>query len=290
MNKNLFYVSLSLDDLTINCVLNKMKQIPIKKAKIDTHTHSFSEIFAVLKGELIVHLADQKKVYSSGTLCIIPSGTYHYCGTAEGSIVICVRFDCLLNKQAEKSRLHENFTSLLNGDIQVVTDAHDICLKFKNAYDELVRPTVCSNVYVKALLTTSYLDVYRKLSKDGKKDNLKWQAIDNESQLRLIIEKILFQRFGERITAKEVAESLHFSERHFNRIINKFYGKSFKALLTDFRLERAVNLLVETDKTIEEIAISCGYATVKNFNVAFVKRFSITPKNYRNLKNNIKKS
>ncbi len=39
MNKNLFYLSLSLDDLTINCDLNEMKQISTKKAKIDTHTH-----------------------------------------------------------------------------------------------------------------------------------------------------------------------------------------------------------------------------------------------------------
>jgi len=54
-----------------------------------------------------------------------------------------------------------------------------------------------------------------------------------------------------------------------------------KEWLNKKRLEQAVILLRTTDKTISDIATTCGYATVSWFGVQFKKEYRCTPKEYR---------
>lgn len=54
-----------------------------------------------------------------------------------------------------------------------------------------------------------------------------------------------------------------------------------KAWLDKKRLEQATMLLSTTDKTISDIATTCGYATVSWFGVQFKKHYDCTPKVYR---------
>lgn len=54
-----------------------------------------------------------------------------------------------------------------------------------------------------------------------------------------------------------------------------------KAWLDKKRLEQAVTLLKTTDKSISDIATTCGYATTSWFGVQFKKYYLCTPKAYR---------
>ena len=73
--------------------------------------------------------------------------------------------------------------------------------------------------------------------------------------------------------------------------------KSCKAMLgitpTDFirkvRLKRAAQLLAESQLSINEIATRVGFATARNFSSSF-KIFGVTPSEYRNRKENAKKT
>ena len=47
-------------------------------------------------------------------------------------------------------------------------------------------------------------------------------------------------------------------------------------------LERAKELLQETDDTIDQIAIKVGFETYNGFSVAFKKAYNIPPTTYRN--------
>ncbi len=54
-----------------------------------------------------------------------------------------------------------------------------------------------------------------------------------------------------------------------------------KAWLDDVRLAQATVMLKSTDKTISEIATTCGYASLSWFGVQFKKKYGCTPKMYR---------
>ncbi len=69
-----------------------------------------------------------------------------------------------------------------------------------------------------------------------------------------------------------------------NYITKYFKSKSginFKNFLTMKRLERAKQLLVETDLTVKDIAERCGYNSSKQLIVNFTKDTGLSPTEYR---------
>ena len=60
-------------------------------------------------------------------------------------------------------------------------------------------------------------------------------------------------------------------------------GYTFQKLLQRKRFQKAVYLLVETELTVEDIALEVGYENQSYFYRQFQKRYGMTPKKYRDL-------
>lgn len=58
-------------------------------------------------------------------------------------------------------------------------------------------------------------------------------------------------------------------------------GTSFSEYLNHIRLERAKDMLCNTDHIVSEIALDCGFQNVSYFNRLFKKQFNRTPKEIR---------
>jgi len=71
------------------------------------------------------------------------------------------------------------------------------------------------------------------------------------------------------------------SKRELRTAMLSAVGILPKAWLDAKRLEEAALLLKSTDKTISDIATTCGYATTSWFGVQFKKRYGCSPKAYR---------
>jgi AraC-like DNA-binding protein len=67
----------------------------------------------------------------------------------------------------------------------------------------------------------------------------------------------------------------------------KIFGKSIYACHRDTCLERAAMMLLDTDKSIFEVAADAGYSGSGNHRHAFKKRYGISPSHYRR-KNGLK--
>lgn len=87
--------------------------------------------------------------------------------------------------------------------------------------------------------------------------------------------------FTENITLTSVSESLFYSSRQCQRIIQDSLGVSFSDYLTDLRLSYAKTLLSSTDYSVEEIAECSGFKNGKSFSRLFQEREGITPYRYR---------
>ena len=79
----------------------------------------------------------------------------------------------------------------------------------------------------------------------------------------------------------EIAERLHYDLPHLSRMIRKMTGKNYKELLQEKRLSQAAWLLRNTDRRVDEIALSVGYENVSFFHRLFAARFGCSPKKYR---------
>lgn len=79
----------------------------------------------------------------------------------------------------------------------------------------------------------------------------------------------------------QLAGELHCSERHFSRLFREEFHISLRARQTELRLQRARQLLVESDAKIINVAYESGYRHLGLFNSMFKKRFGVTPSQWR---------
>jgi AraC-like DNA-binding protein len=104
-----------------------------------------------------------------------------------------------------------------------------------------------------------------------------------------ITSQIRFEQVIERIPdaelmnypSEKLAELCGCSARHFRRLFRAHFRTSIRAKQTELRLEKARQLLADTDEKIGSIATESGYRHIGFFNAAFKRKFGVTPSEWR---------
>lgn len=81
---------------------------------------------------------------------------------------------------------------------------------------------------------------------------------------------------------QDIAESVHLSAKHLNRMFSNETGKPIKQHLLEIRLEHAKSLLEDGNCKIKEVASSCGFEDSGYFAKFFRKETGFSPIEYRN--------
>ena len=76
----------------------------------------------------------------------------------------------------------------------------------------------------------------------------------------------------------ELAQLAHMSLTHFNRSMNQVYGTSARGMLTQIRLEKAINLMRKTTFTLDRIAEMTGYSSGFALSKAFQRVYGDSPR------------
>ncbi len=78
-----------------------------------------------------------------------------------------------------------------------------------------------------------------------------------------------------------LAEIASMSEKHFRRIFFDVYNKTPYLFLQEFRINKAEILLLNTSKSISDIALQCGFSDIYSFSHSFKKHMGISPSEYK---------
>lgn len=104
------------------------------------------------------------------------------------------------------------------------------------------------------------------------------------------IENILTQYFsGNNIneqglpTVMFLADKVHLSPNYLSDLLKKETGKNAQEHIHFYLIEEAKNLLLNSEKNINEIADNLGFEYPQYFNKLFKKKTGLTPMEYRNL-------
>lgn len=85
----------------------------------------------------------------------------------------------------------------------------------------------------------------------------------------------------ERVTIADMAEEFNLSKTYLSKYITRRIGKPFSSILQDIRLEKACDMLHNSNLRIEDISSCVGYMNVEHFIRLFKKRYHKTPNQYR---------
>jgi two-component system, response regulator YesN len=92
---------------------------------------------------------------------------------------------------------------------------------------------------------------------------------------------ILNKEYKLRHSHSGLANRFHISDRKLRNIYKRVTGKTINDYLTAVRLEKAKELLCNTDDPIKKIASSVGYRT-RNLEIKFKNLTGMTPLDWRN--------
>ncbi len=135
---------------------------------------------------------------------------------------------------------------------------------------------------VEGLLTKLLLDSARAMV-DGQSVSVPAEAPARTSSEASVQRAIRFLRDnrGRAISVGDVADQVHMSERHINRLFHKATKKTILEYLTGLRMESATQLLLDQRLSIKEIAYTCGYPDAHYFSVIFRRHVGMTPTDFR---------
>lgn len=248
----------------------------------DTHFHEEHEVLYFISGECNIFLNHTIYKLQQGDMVLIPSGYIHKTNyTGKG----------------DSDRFAFRFT---NEDIRWVTD-----IVGKDVLDQLLNRMVIHvpeqrREYVEGLMNNMYYEVRRNDEYSGIFNRLHFQelmmfavrCIKYEEEIRqeqLVVENDLIQdvaqyiykNFDKNIYLEKLARQFNISRSYLSKKFKATTGVGFKEYLTNVRIQEACKRLLETNHSITQIALECGFNDSNYFGDAFRRYKGISPNKYR---------
>ncbi len=272
---------------------------------VKLHQHDFYELLFVISGSVYQIIENQRHLYIPGSCCLLNKNIRHAEEYSSDFRVIFFQFsesflqdlftDLSLNyfhieRKRKKTQLeqflHQNISPIRNSgknyidfipahdDAWVTQNVHSI---FEQITGELLSPQLGSSFFIKG----QFLKLLHLLEQPAY-----YQTVP--VKIGTDVENILFQKItgqfietNGRTTRYDFEESLHYSGDYLNKIVKKFTGLNIFDYGMTFCMKKAALLLLDSQMTTSEVALSLGFSNRTHFYKIFHKTYNMTPVQYR---------
>jgi len=256
------------------------------------HRHDYYELTYVYKGQRVMEVEDQEILLNENDVCVFDMKCAHLDirKRSEGIAFYCGFTGKLMDSwfiNHIKSKAIKNFF-LMNKELK--SDAGILLLHM----DEKAQP----------VLQKGLSDIFYELENE----ELGYEKIAQIEMLRIMNAlqdeaRTTFVGFEERLKGQKIyhavaryinsnlatasldalAEQFHFQKDYFNRLIKKNTGLTFSEYVKSLRLDKARNLLVNTQMRVSDIMMYLGYEQHAYFYKIFKEATGMTPTEYRDV-------
>lgn len=129
-------------------------------------------------------------------------------------------------------------------------------------------------------LATSTNQRYINIVNQGN-NNISLSLFNSQSKRINKITHFVENNYQHKISLQDIANLVNMSPAAVSRFFKRKTNHTFNEYLNSYRIDKAAQMLIETEKFISEICFSCGFNNVSNFNLVFRKQMKCTPNEYR---------
>lgn len=230
----------------------------------DSHFHKNLELIYVLKGELCCTVNSANYKVSSGEFALFLPYDIHSLtpnGPCEYWILIF------------SSDFVHSFSKEIVGKV-----GNGCAFKAAKPVEDFVKAQLINNntpsKYTLKSCLYAICEEYLKNIKLINKDRKQAEAIT-------LIADYVLEKHKEKISLSDIATTLGYDYNYMSRYFKNVFNMSFTDFVNLYRLETAIELLENTNKSILEIALASGFQSMRNFNDYFKKNLNTTPREYR---------
>ncbi len=255
---------------------------------MEPNTHEYFEMVYIKKGSAVFEIAGQPVAIGPNDIIIIkPRQAHKFIVKSEAGcefIVLNFKFTNQVNNEVSEISL-EDFLNFVNNKewgpfISLkVSQKNEIITLLNKILRERESAEIGSELLNYLLIMELFVFISRALK-------MEWESsIKNKSpKLKELIEvsvKFINNNFERDISLGDIARFIFLSPSYFTRAFKEEVGISPISYLLKIRVDRAKELLRETDLKISDIALSIGFSNQQRFNEIFKKYAGVTPLHYR---------
>ncbi len=262
-------------DMPVSIALSSITNYPM-------HWHNSIEILYVLKGNLTINIGSDKYDLIEKDLEIINMDEAHnIVSNDKDNRVLVFHIDPYFFEKYYSDIENMFFFTNTTDDRAQESNKYDALRIFlskitceaiqkQDNYDEEIETILIDLLY--HLINNFHYLMYEN-------EDLK----EKEEQLERYhrISKYIFNNYNDNITLQDIAKKEFLSTDYLSHGIKDVTGSSFTDLLNSNRIEEALKLLLDTDKTISEISEEVGFSHTRYFNKHFKFHYKYTPLQYR---------
>lgn len=244
------------------------------------HYHNEFELLVATKGKILVQTEGETYLLSEGDGLFINSGLLHTISTTEephgepGFIAVVFDYSALCWDQ---DAVYTNYVQpLLNGSLEPEPRLHpEACAAVHAICDIHETGSYGGELYIKHCL----FHIFYLLLREAKTVKLSTQS--TKSTIIKTVLDYIKQNYREPITLEQLAKQAHVSREYLCRLFHRLSGSSLIEYLNRYRIRQSTFLLLQTDNSISDIALSCGFSHSSYFGKLFLEYMGDTPTNYR---------
>ena len=243
------------------------------------HWHEEAELIYVEYGEISIFSSGHSEKMTSGEMMFVNPCDIHGIETSTGNVryYAFVFLEDLLASAVRDAIQVEFMEKLIRGDEIIKGET------FRGA-ETAVKILVEANTPPKRDMLASKGALYLLLS--WLKENgyvVKRTHTQTETERDREIISYISDNCAAKLTLGELSEKFHMSENYFCRYFKKHFGQTAFEFINYHRIENAAELLRTTERSVTDIAISCGFESMSYFTRKFRQVKFMTPKDYRRL-------
>ncbi|MDJ0708643.1 MAG: AraC family transcriptional regulator [Leptolyngbyaceae cyanobacterium MO_188.B28] len=216
--------------------------------------------------------------YRKGDLLITPADTTLFTQAGGDVQIVQLRIQASFVRQVAEETLSQNgdrvelIQAFQTRDPQIEAIAMMLLA-------ELHQTSFSSQLYVDSLANVLAVHLLRRHATTRSQPPLCKGGL-GQRQLMLVLEYI-DAHLNHEITLADLSQLLDLSQFHFGRLFKQSLGLSPYQYLLQQRVERAKQLLKQTDKSIMDIAFECGFNSHSHLSKQFRQQTGMTPTTYR---------
>lgn len=252
------------------------------------HNHNFYEILYVYEGEFEHDIDNRRFVMRTGDLCLVPPNVYHSLNVNNYSIVLNVLIhidtfrNIFLNTLTGDNILSNFFLGNIysrnvNNYILFHTNGSPL---IQNLFLNMCLETINKEKYYKQILYTNLLILFGYLLRYYENSSEMPEIKKKSDILDYAVLKYIEDNYRT-VTLQALSEKFHYSPQQLSHRIESLTGKNFTAYMSDMRMQKAAELLRNTNMKVREICYESGYHTQEHFNRTFRKYYHTSPAAYR---------
>lgn len=259
---------------------------------VQRHWHRGVEMLKVQEGSYTVEVNLEDVVIREGDFCIVNSEELHQIRGNEAASrheVVIFQPEILAFSYEDEFQesLVEPIVSMKHSFARVIQPGTSGYREIENLYDKIVEVVTEGETgwYYDAKL--GLLGMVRQFEKYGflrpvknAQGTMEKEKIDRYKRIISYIE----ENYMKKVTLEELAKAAHCNPQYLCHFFKEIAGVPPVQYLIGYRVEKAMESLDNSAKTVLEISFDCGFENVSYFIRQFKKAVGMTPREYRKRK------